>query len=118
MELRTKYVPVQPGGQAAWTKKGKIPIDETIRSHIKEKHQLHRRWINAQQANKEELRLQYTRARNKVKTLLRKAKRNFERDISNNAKSSPKKFWSYVRRKLKTRARIAPLLENRTTPIH
>ena len=112
MELRAKYVPVQAGGLAPWTKKGEIPVDETIRSNIHKKHQLHRRWINAQHGNKEELRLQYTRARNKVKTLLRKAKRNFERDISNNAKSSPKKFWSYVRRKMKTRAGIAPLLQN------
>ena len=54
--------------------------------------------------------------RNQVKTLLRKAKRNFEKDTSNNAKSHPKKIWSYVRRKLKTRAGVAPLLKDVNDP--
>ena len=42
---------------------------------------------------------------------MRKAKRNFEKDIANKSKQNPKAFWSYVRSKLKTKAGVAPLLE-------
>ena len=56
-------------------------------------------------------RLKYARARNKVKTLVRRDKRNFEKNIAMNAKAMPKKFWCHARRKLKTKPGIAPLLE-------
>ena len=58
----------------------------------------------------------YVRARNQTKTLLRKAKRNFEKDVSDDAKTNPKKFWFYVRGKMKTRAGIAPLLRSVNDP--
>ena len=61
--------------------------------------------VNRQQAH-----LQYTRSRNKVRTLLRKAKRLFEKGIAIQCKKNPKNFWSYTRRKLKTKSGIAPLL--------
>ena len=57
-------------------------------------------------------RLQYTKARNKVKRLLRKAKISFEREISQQSKTNPKAFWSHTRRKLKTKSVVAPLLSN------
>ena len=116
MELRNKFVPLQAGGRATWKSKGSIPIDRDIQSTIRKKHQLHRRWINARADVKEALRLEYVRARNKVKTLVRQAKKKVERDISRDAKKNPKKFWSYVRRKMKTRANISPLLENPEDP--
>ena len=43
---------------------------------------------------------------------MRKAKRNFEKDIANNAKKKPKAFWSYIRNKLKTKSGVGPLLAN------
>ena len=55
-------------------------------------------------------------ARNQTKTLLRKAKRNFEKDILNDAKTNPKKFWFYVRGKMKTQAGVAPLLRSVNDP--
>ena len=57
-------------------------------------------------------RLQYTKARNKVKRLLRKAKISFEREIAQQSKTNPKAFWSHTRRKLKTKSVMAPLLSN------
>ena len=54
----------------------------------------------------------YTKARNNVKTLLRKAKRRFERDIALQAKSNPKAFWGHARRSLKTKPGVAPLLSD------
>ena len=60
----------------------------------------------------EDTRKAHTKARNKVKTLMRKAKRNFEKIIAHNSKNNPKAFWSYVRSNLKTKAGVGPLLAN------
>ena len=62
--------------------------------------------------HRETARLQYTRARNKVKKLMRQAKKKFESDIANKSTSNPKAFWSHVRSKLKTRSGVSPLLKN------
>ena len=107
MDLRKKHVPFE--SPTSWSSKGSFPISKTLQATIRQKHRLHRHWINANQSTKEAAREVYTKSRNKVKTLLRQAKRRFEKDISVNAKNIPKKFWSYVRRKLKTKAGIAPL---------
>ena len=60
----------------------------------------------------EKKRLEYTRARNRAKTLLRKAKRKFEKGIASQSKINPKLFWAYTRSKMKTKTGIAPLLSN------
>ena len=60
----------------------------------------------------EEARLKYTKAVSKVKTLLRKEKRKFEKGIAAEAKVKPKAFWAHSRRKLKTKVGVAPLLSN------
>ena len=43
---------------------------------------------------------------------MRKAKRDFENNICKNPKDNPKRFWWYVRHKLKTKSGVAPLLCN------
>ena len=101
---------------ASWKSKSSIPIDKQAQETIKKKHRLHDRWIRAKPDEKEYARMAYVRARNQTKTLLRKAKRNFEKDVSDDAKTNPKKFWSYVRGKMKTRAGIAPLLRSVNDP--
>ena len=62
--------------------------------------------------NEEATRKQYTKDRNVVKTLLRKAKRRFERSIALKAKTQPKAFWGHTRRLLKTKSGVAPLLSD------
>ena len=54
----------------------------------------------------------YTKARNKVKAMIRKSKREFERNIGIQSKSNQKIFWSHVRSKLKTKAGVVPLLQD------
>ena len=54
----------------------------------------------------------YTKARNKVKKLICKAKKNYGKDIYSQAKRNPKAFWAHVRQKLKTKSGVAPLLDN------
>ena len=44
--------------------------------------------------------------------MIRQAKREFERSIANNSKSNPKVYWAYIRKKLKTKIGVAPLLDN------
>ena len=54
--------------------------------------------------------LEYTKARNKLRTMVRWAKREFEKGIA--AQANPKKVWSHTRRNLKTKSGVAPLLAN------
>ena len=64
------------------------------------------------QKTADDARLTCTKARNKVKTMIRKANRNFKREIGLQSKKNPKTFWSHVRNKLKTKTGVAPLLED------
>ena len=60
--------------------------------------------------------MQFTRARNKVKSLIRSAKRLYEKQIVKKSKLNPKPFWAYTKRKLKTTSGVNPLLENVNDP--
>ena len=44
---------------------------------------------------------------------MRKATRNFEKSIARSSKMNPKLFWAHVRRRMKTKAGVAPLLESK-----
>ena len=57
----------------------------------------------------EEEKITYNKLRNQIRRLTRKAKKNTERNIANNAKANPKMFWKYSQSKLKTRANIPDL---------
>ena len=62
------------------------------------------------------LRETYTKARDKVKKLIRKSKRSFEKGIASRSKLNPKEFWKYARRNLKTKSGVSPLLQNKNDP--
>ena len=114
-QLTKKFVPIEsPSNKPTWKDKGSIPIDEKAREAIKKKEKSHRQWMSAkrERMDGDAIRKQYNRNRNKVKTLLRKAKRSFERDIAMKAKTQPKAFWGHSRRQLKTKSGISPLLSN------
>ena len=51
---------------------------------------------------------------NKVKYELRKKRSLHEKQIADQAKSNPKFFWSHVKRKLKTKVGVSPLLSDVT----
>lgn len=51
----------------------------------------------------------YSRLRNKVRKLTRQAQKDCERKVANESRKNPKKFWSYVKNKLKTSTGIADL---------
>ena len=83
-----------------------------LRDAIRNKTKLHRRWISSKNvlnvSDAENVRQAYTKARNKVKAMIRKSKRN----IGIQSKSNPKIFWSHVRSKLTTKTGVAPPLQD------
>ena len=112
LELRDNFVPKSTvSNKPSWKEKGSFPINERERDAIREKNKKHRAWMSCKSpAKRQQAHLEYTRSRNKVRTLLRKAKRLFEKGIAAQCKKNPKNFWSYTRSKLKTKSGIAPLL--------
>lgn len=112
LDLRNDCVPLEiVTDKPTWKDKGSIPIDKETRSAIRDKSRAHHLWMGAKRRNEVgTTRKQYNRARAKVKNLLRKAKRRFEREIALQAKTNPKAFWGHTRRYLKTKNGVAPLL--------
>ena len=113
MDLRGKFVPqVISSGKPTWRVKGSFPINKQLQEAIRGKHATHPHWMSARKrSDANDARLRYIRERNKVKSLLRQAKRTFERGIARKTKSNPKAFWSHARSRLKTKSGVAPLLE-------
>ena len=115
-EIRNKFVPKQLSGIPSWKTKGIVPINEVLRIAMRNKSKLQRRWISSKNVlnvpDAENVPQAYTKARNKVKAMIRKSKRKFERNIGIQSKSNPKIFWSHVRSKLKTKTGVAPLLQD------
>lgn len=56
--------------------------------------------------------IEYTRARNAAKSEIRRAVRDYEKEIAKKAKANPKAFYSLVNSKLKTRTTIGTLNDN------
>ena len=113
-EVRGKFVPQSnPSTTPSWKSKYQFPVSKVTRLAIKEKNKLHRKWISSRPVVKDQQEwFEYSKARNKVRTQLRKEKRSFERAIAKEGKLKPKLFWSHARRKMKTKVGVAPLLAN------
>ena len=114
-ELRGTFVPQKSTSNLCWKAKFQTPLRKITRKAIKEKTILHRKMMSTFMAadKQQQARLKYAKARNRVKALVRKDKRDLERKIALEAKSKPKLFWSHTRRKLRTKVGVAPLLENK-----
>ena len=84
-----------------------------MRQLIKKKHRLWQRYKESNYSDDEKYR-HYCRVRNKVRKATRYQQRYQEKEIADNAKSNPKKFWQYINRRTETSTGIADL-ENITT---
>ena len=83
-----------------------LPLDDKIVCLIKRKHRCWQRYMETRdQSNYHD----YTRLRNQVKNLVRKAKVTMEKDIAKNIKSNPKRFWQYANSKRKIKSGIPNL---------
>ena len=109
IDIRNKYIKKNTAANSPWKLKHNYPLSKEARIAINDKAKLHRKWIYSGQS---EHRSKYSKARNKVKTLVRRDKRNYERKIAKIAKLKPKIFWSHTRKRLKTKIVVAPLLED------
>ena len=113
-EVGEKFVPIitsKDNGKPKWKTSGSIPIGKQTQEAIQEKNRTYRRWIRAKcRSDAENIRSEYSGACRK--RLMRKVKRDFEKNICNCPKENPKRFWWYIRHKLKTKSGVAPLLEN------
>ena len=115
-EIRNKFVPKQLSGISSWKTKGSVPINQVLRNAIRNKSKLHRWWISSENvlnaSDAENVRQEYTKARNKIKAMISKSKREIERNTGTQLNSNPKIFWSHVRSKLETKTNVAPLLQD------
>ena len=70
----------------------------------------HHKWVrNMGMPEEEACRLEFLKMRNQVKYKMRKARRDYEKEIASKSKEKPKQFWHYARKMLKTRCNISPL---------
>ena len=104
-EIRNKFVPKQLSGFPSWKTKSSVSINQVLRDAIRNKSKLHRPWISSKNvlnaSDAENVQQACTKARNKVKTMMRKQKKKeFEKNIGIWSKSNPKIFWSRVHSKL------------------
>ena len=113
-ELKETFVTkLSISGKSFWMNKGCFPINKRTQEAIKNKNRTYRAWMRSTVLNySESSRLEDTKARNKVRTMVRRAKREFEKGIAAQAKTNPKYFWSHTRRNLKTKSGVEPLLAN------
>ena len=87
--MRNKFVPKATStGKPSWIEKGSFPVSRVSLDAIREKNKAHRKWIRAVNGGRsEEEEASYRKASRKVKSLLRKEKRQFEKGIAADAKT-------------------------------
>ncbi len=99
-----KHVPKRK--KNSHTLKHSMRFTENTLSKIRKKHRMWQRFIETKDGQKH---IEYCKIRNKVKSLIRKEKRNYEENIAKTAKTNPKNFWQYVNSKTKTKDKIPDL---------
>ena len=104
IQLLEKYIPESKVGSGG---DGKNPIiTKSCLDAIKVKHQ---KWLKYKYCMTSSNYSNYKSARNKVTGELRKAKYNYEKDLSTRINSDNKIFWSYVRSKTKVKSSVCKL---------
>lgn len=106
---QTNHVPMRDVTKSRTTRR--TPLDTSIRAEIRKKHRLWERFM-ADRTN--EKRLAYTKQRNQVRKMTRRAKKIHESNLADQVKDNPKKFWGYAKSKLKTKQGIAELERRHT----
>ena len=106
LECRDIYVPERK------MHKRKYPawMSNKIRKGIKKRNSA---WAKYNKAPEYSKKAKYKLLRNKVSSMIKKAKIKFEEDISEHIKTDPKAFYSYVRSKQRTKEGIGPLLDDK-----
>ena len=94
-------------------KKFPVPLEEDLRKKIQEKDRMSRKLGELRKQKKwgevDELWKDYCKVRNKVRSMSRAARKNFEQKIANESKDNPKKVFAYMNSKVKTRQGIGDI---------
>jgi hypothetical protein len=99
-----KFVPKKTF--AAGDRRKRPGITSKVAKAIRKKH---RSWTRFMETRTQLKYKEYTRARNKAKTLFKKATMDHERRIAENAKNNPKEFWGYANLKTKAKEKVPEL---------
>ena len=103
--LRNQFIPKQTN--PSWKDKGTYPISKSTRQAMLKKNKTHRQWMAARRQDEaDNARHQYTKARNKLKSMLQGCSKK------QSQRSQKQTLKSHTRRKLKTQRGVAPLMEN------
>lgn len=87
-------------------KKGNTPLSPEARLSIRKKH---RKWEKYRQKKDNESYREYTKARNKAKSIITRERKNKEKQIAETANTNCKSFSSYVNSKRKTKSGVSEL---------
>ena len=97
-----------------------VPLNEMIRSKIKEKDKMSRKLTELKKQKKygeyESLWKDYCKVRNKVRSLTRESRKEFEQKIASDSKKNLKKVYAYLNSKVKTRQGIGDLCVDPDNP--
>jgi hypothetical protein len=103
---KNKYIPhMNTKANNKAKKHNYIPLDAKTIQKIKKKHRCRTRYRETGDKKYQE----YAKTRNQVKSAIRKAKANMEKEIAKNVKSNPNFFWKYANSKRKTNTGISEL---------
>jgi hypothetical protein len=87
-------------------RKGKTPLSAATVKCIRRKHRL---WTRYMETRDDDRYREYCKARNKVKTVIRKDRKEREKQIAESSKSNSKNFWKYVNSKRKSVSGVSEL---------
>lgn len=87
-------------------KKYDIQMNKEMKEAVNKKHRCWQRFIETHDPEKYKM---FTRQRNKVQNMTREAQKGLEQEVAKESHRNPKKFWCYVKNKLKTTTGIADL---------
>ena len=99
LELQDEFIPTTPVG----TRHKPHWMDRTVVLALKEKKNAWRKYVFCRSSENFE---QYKSVRNRTKSIILDAQRNFERKIAREAKVNPKSFWNYVGKKVHPKSRL------------
>jgi hypothetical protein len=86
--------------------KGSILLSKETVQNIKRKHRL---WEKYMEDRSKEKHREYCKARNKVKRLTRRGRKEREKQVAESAKTNNKNFWKFVNLKRKTKTGVSEL---------
>ena len=100
-----KFIPKVPCKQIKKVKP--LWMNNKLLRKIKKKNKLYKRYLNTKEGSDYN---RYILERNLCNKLIKKFRKQYEKDIANDCKSNPKRFWKYVQNRTKHNAGINTLI--------